>query len=153
MARYIKANPLVARYLQLDNERNTVSDGNYLFWQADMLKFGPLTHLNDILVKIGGLALSPHEAREEQDGTVCRQVPMATDARFQQPIKGNVNDAIVAPSVGEEEQEQPSAETDADNSNEGQTPTDDTVEEASEDDAEADPNQKESEQSELETNK
>lgn len=153
MARYIKANPLVARYLQLDNERDTVSDGNYLFWQADMLKFGPLTQLNDILVKIGGLALSPHEAREEQDGTVCRQLPMATDARFQRPIKGNVNDAIVTPSVGEEEQEQPSAETDADNSNEGQTPTDDTAEEASEDDAEADPNQKESEQSELETNK
>lgn len=96
MARYIKANPLVARYLQLENERNTVSDGNYLFWQNDMLKFGPLTQLNDILVKIGGIALMPHEARTEQDGTVCRPLPMATDARFQQPIKANVNDAIVS---------------------------------------------------------
>ena len=57
MARYIKANPLVARYLQLENDRNTVSDGNYLFWQNDMLKFGPLTQLKDILVKIGGIAL------------------------------------------------------------------------------------------------
>lgn len=95
MARYIKANPLVARYLQLENDRNTVSDGNYLFWQNDMLKFGPLTQLNDILVKIGGVALLPHEAREEQDGTVCRPLPMATDARFQQPIKANVNDAVV----------------------------------------------------------
>ena len=95
MARYIKANPLVARYLQLENERNTVSDGNYLFWQNDMLKFGPLTQLNDILVKIGGIALMPHEARSEQDGTICRPLPRATDARFQQPIKDNVNDAIV----------------------------------------------------------
>ena len=95
MARYIKANPLVARYLQLENERNTVSDGNYLFWQNDMLKFGPLTQLNDILVKIGGIALIPHEARSEQDGTICRPLPRATDARFQQPIKDNVNDAIV----------------------------------------------------------
>ena len=95
MARYIKANPLVARYLQLENERNTVSDGNYLFWQNDMLKFGPLTQLNDILVKIGGIALMPHEARSEQDGTICRPLPRATDARFQQPIKANVNDAIV----------------------------------------------------------
>ena len=95
MARYIKANPLVARFLNLDNERNTVSDGNYLFWQNDMLKFGPLTQLNDILVKIGGIALMPHEARSEQDGTICRPLPMATDARFQQPIKANVNDAIV----------------------------------------------------------
>ena len=95
MARYIKANPLVAKYLQLENERNRVSDGNYLFWQNDMLKLGPLTQLNDILVKIGGIALMPHEARSEQDGTICRPLPMATDARFQQPIKANVNDAIV----------------------------------------------------------
>ena len=95
MARYIKANPLVAQYLQLEHERNKVSDGNYLFWQNDMLKFGPLTQLNDILVKIGGIALMPHEARSEQDGTICRPLPRATDARFQQPIKDNVNDATV----------------------------------------------------------
>lgn len=95
MARYIKANPLVAQYLQLEDERNKVSDGNYLLWQNDMLKFGPLTQLNDILVKIGGIALMPHEARSEQDGTICRPLPSATDARFQQPIKDNVNDAIV----------------------------------------------------------
>ena len=95
MARYIKANPLVAQYLQLEDERNKVSDGNYLLWQNDMLKFGPLTQLNDILVKIGGIALMPHEARSEQDGTICRPLPRATDARFQQPIKANVDDAIV----------------------------------------------------------
>lgn len=95
MARYIKANPLVAQYLQLEDERNKVSDGNYLLWQNDMLKFGPLTQLNDILVKIGGIALMPHEARSEQDGTICRPLPRATDARFQQPIKDNVNNAIV----------------------------------------------------------
>lgn len=95
MARYIKANPLVAQYLQLEDERNKVSDGNYLFWQNDMLKFGPLTQLNDILVNIGGIALMPHEARSEQDGTICRSLPRATDARFQEPIKDNVNDSIV----------------------------------------------------------
>lgn len=95
MARYIKANPLVARYLQLEDERNKVSDGNYLLWQNDMLKFGPLTQLNGILIKIGGIALRPHEARSEQDGTICRPLPRATDARFQQPIKDNVNEAIV----------------------------------------------------------
>ena len=103
MARYIKANPLVARYLQLENDRNMVSDGNYLFWQNDMLKFGPLTQLNDILVKIGGIALMPYEARSEQDGTICRPLPMATDARFQQPIKANVNDAIVGDNTNTEQ--------------------------------------------------
>lgn len=143
MARYIKANPLVARFLNLDSERNTVSDGNYLFWQADMLKFGPLTQLNDILVKIGGLALSPHEAREEQDGTVCRQLPLATDARFQQPIKANVNDAIVSP-----------------DNTEGQAPeqgSEEAAEEAAEGDAETDSDpdtaERENEQTKSETDK
>lgn len=89
MARYIKANPLVARYLQLENERNKVSDGNYLLWQADILKFGPLTQLNSILVQIGAIALMAHEARQEQDGSVVRPLPQATDARFVQPTRGN----------------------------------------------------------------
>ena len=82
MARYIKANPKVAVFLRVENERNTVKDGNYLLWQADMLKFGPLTQLNEILVQIGGIALMAHEAREEQDGIVTRPLPRATDPRF-----------------------------------------------------------------------
>ena len=154
MARYIKANPLVARFLNLDNERNTVSDGNYLFWQADMLKFGPLTQLNDILVKIGGLALSPHEAREEQDGTVCRQLPLATDARFQQPIKANVNDAVVTPGQSGNEEEQPSTDTENGSDAEGQAPEQGS-EEATEGDADSDPDTagQESEQTKSETDK
>lgn len=149
MARYIKANPLVARYLQLENDRNMVSDGNYLFWQNDMLKFGPLTQLNDILVKIGGIALMPHEARSEQDGTICRPLPMATDARFQQPIKANVNDAIVGDNTNTEQGadgkgENTESTDNGGNSNEGQ---------ANEENAEGDqqPEASESEQTESET--
>lgn len=146
MARYIKANPLVARYLQLENDRNMVSDGNYLFWQNDMLKFGPLTQLNDILVKIGGIALMPHEARSEQDGTICRPLPMATDARFQQPIKaivgGNTNTEQGADGEGENTE----STDNGGNSNEGQ---------ANEENAEGDqqPEASESEQTESETKK
>lgn len=125
MARYIKANPLVARYLQLENDRNMVSDGNYLFWQNDMLKFGPLTQLNDILVKIGGIALMPHEARSEQDGTICRPLPRATDARFQQPIKANVDDAVVGDKTNTEQGADGKGEntesTDNGSSNEGES--------------------------------
>ena len=47
-----------------------------------MLKFGPLTQLNETLAQIGGIALMAHEAREEQDGTVTRPLPVATDPRF-----------------------------------------------------------------------
>ena len=82
MARYIKANPKVAAFLGLTRERNTVKDGNYLLWQADMLAFGPLTQLQETLTQIGGLALLAHEAREEQDGTVTRPLPTPTDPRF-----------------------------------------------------------------------
>ena len=82
MARYIKANGKVAEYLKLENDRNKVTDGNYLLWQADMLAFGRLTELPQILEQIGGLALQAHEAREEQDGTVVRKLPIATDPRF-----------------------------------------------------------------------
>lgn len=82
MARYIKANIKVAQYLHLENDRNTVKDGNYLLWQGDMLAFGPLTQLPETLEQIGGIALLPHEAREEQDGTVTRPLPTAKDPRF-----------------------------------------------------------------------
>ena len=82
MARYIKANPRVAAFLGLMRDRNTVTDGNYLLWQADMLAFGPLTQLQETLEQIGGIALLPHEARQEQDGTVVRPLPTATDPRF-----------------------------------------------------------------------
>lgn len=82
MARYIKANPKVAQFLQVENDRNQVRDNNYLLWQADMLAFGRLTDLPQILEQIGGIALMPHEARQEQDGTVVRKLPTATDPRF-----------------------------------------------------------------------
>lgn len=86
MARYIKVNPKVAKFLHLESDRNTVKDGNYLLWQADMLAFGPLTQLSDTLAKIGGISLLAHEAREEQDGTVSRPLPQASDERFAMPV-------------------------------------------------------------------
>ena len=82
MARYIKANHKVAQFLRVENERNRVKDGNYLLWQADILPLGRLTDLPHILEQIGGIALMAHEARQEQDGTVLRKLPTATDPRF-----------------------------------------------------------------------
>lgn len=82
MARYIKANPKVVAYLNLSRIRNKVKDGNYLLWQSDMLSFGPLTQLSQILTQIGAIALLPYEARQEQDGTITRTLPQATDERF-----------------------------------------------------------------------
>lgn len=82
MARYIKANPKVAAYLHLENDRLKLKDGNYILWQGDMTAFAPLPMLNDTLTKIGAIALMPHEAKQEQDGTVVRPLPIATGERF-----------------------------------------------------------------------
>lgn len=113
MARYIKVNPLVAKYLQLESDRNSVKDGNYLLWQSDMLKFGPLTQLTEILTQIGGIALMPHEAREEQDGTVTRPLPQATDSRFIMPVRENGTQS--GDLTGDVSEEEPLPDTDSDN--------------------------------------
>ena len=136
MARYIKVNPLVAKYLQLESDRNAVKDGNYLLWQSDMLKFGPLTQLTEILTQIGGIALMPHEAREEQDGTVTRPLPQATDSRFIMPVRENgTQSGDLTGGVSEEE---PLPDADSDNAtgedskenSETPTETDNKTEEA-----------------------
>lgn len=108
MARYIKANPKVAQFLRVENDRNQVKDGNYLLWQADILPLGRLTDLPQILEQIGGISLMAHEARQEQDGTVVRELPTATDPRFvvekdETPAEDEANNTEVA----EEPAEQP----------------------------------------------
>lgn len=114
MARYIKANPKVAKFLNMESDRNTVKDGNYLLWQADMLAFGPLTQLDDTLQQIGGIALLPHEAREEQDGTITRPLPQATDPRFIVEPTGSETNAGESETDGQQaEGDTPETPTDA----------------------------------------
>ena len=108
MARYIKVNPKVAQFLRVENDRNQVKDGNYLLWQADILPFGRLTDLPQILEQIGGIALMAHEARQEQDGTVVRELPTATDPRFVvEKDKTTAEDEAKNTEVAEEQTEQP----------------------------------------------
>lgn len=108
MARYIKANPKVAQFLRVENDRNQVKDGNYLLWQADILPLGRLTELPQILEQIGGIALMAHEARQEQDGTVVRELPTATDPRFVvEKDETPVEDEAKNTEVAEEPAEQP----------------------------------------------
>ena len=60
-----------------------------------MLAFGPLTQLSETLEQIGGLALLAHEAREEQEGVVIRELPTATDERFvvEMPAETNTTES------------------------------------------------------------
>lgn len=121
MARYIKANHLVAEFLHVENDRNRVTDGNYLLWQADILVFGKLIDLPEILAQIGGLALMAHEAKEEQDGTVVRPLPVATDPRF-----------IIEPEDGNDTETAEGTEADAENSNESNEDVSEETSEANE---------------------
>jgi hypothetical protein len=149
MARYIKANPKVAKFLDLERDRNTVSDGNYLLWQADMLAFGPLTQLTEILQQIGGIALMAHEAREEQDGTVCRPLPVATDPRFiMETAQANEPEAEPTP----EPEPQPEAEPTPEPESEGASENENTGEGTGESEAQAEtPNGESTGESETET--
>ena len=115
MARYIKANPKVAQFLRVENDRNRVKDGNYLLWQADILPLGRLTELPQILEQIGGIVLMAHEARQEQDGTVVRELPTATDPRFviekKEVTTETTEEPAEQPTDGAAESEESSEET------------------------------------------
>lgn len=109
---YIKANKKVVEYLNLIGVRNQLRDGNYLLWQADMLAFGKPTQMNDILQQIGGLSLSRHEAREEQDGEKLRTLPEATDVRFKVEVTAEEEEVPIeeTPPVEADEPEQEEAD-------------------------------------------
>ena len=127
MARYIKANPKVASYLHLENDRLKLKDGNYILWQGDMTAFGPLPMLNETLTQIGGIALMPHEAKQEQDGTYNRPLPVATDERF-----------IMDEATDPEPQTDDEAEAVTDENGEGQTPAAASTEEPTDDEGDGD---------------
>ena len=132
MARYIKANPKVAAYLHLENDRLKLKDGNYILWQGDMTAFAPLPMLNETLTMIGAIALMPHEAKQEQDGTVVRPLPTATDERFVMeetnadtaPSTDGEAESVADENVEEQVSEAASAEEQTDKGNANDEPTD-----------------------------
>lgn len=65
---YIKVTPSVADALGVKGIRNTTADGNYLLWQGDV-NIVPGLSIEDRASKIGGVALSPNQAKMEIDGT------------------------------------------------------------------------------------
>lgn len=127
MARYIKANPKVAAYLHLENDRLKLKDGNYILWQGDMTAFGPLPMLNETLTQIGGIALMPHEAKQEQDGAYNRPLPVATDERF-----------IMDEATDPEPQTDDEAEAVTDENGEGQASAAASTEEPTDDEGDGD---------------
>jgi hypothetical protein len=93
MGYYIKARKIVHDSLGFaTGDRQKTPDGNYLLWQADIVKLGDRlglqfgTNYYEYLIRVaalvGALVLTAKEAKEEQDGKVQRTLPVATDERF-----------------------------------------------------------------------
>lgn len=122
--------------MHLENDRNQVSDGNYLLWQADMAAFGRIVDLPLILEQIGAIALMAHEAKQEQDGTVCRELPVATDPRF-------IVETAQEPTDNEQEQTAGTEETTQEPTDNEQAPEAGTEEAAQEPEAGSEANQEE----------
>lgn len=68
MAFYIKVTKEVADSLGLTEIRNQTADGNVLLWQADVAKY-PGDTVFDRASVVGGICLSPQQAKEEIEGT------------------------------------------------------------------------------------
>lgn len=82
MAFYIKCNEKTYQAIGAPAERVKLSDGNHIAWQADFTRFEEWPDIRAIATRTGSLLLQPSEAREEQDGVCCRELPEATDSRF-----------------------------------------------------------------------
>ena len=69
----------------------------------------------------------PHEAREEQDGTVTRPLPQATDSRFIMPVRENGTQSGDLTGGVSEEEPLPGADSDnatgEDSKENSETPT------------------------------
>lgn len=89
---YFKVNKLVAEELNLTTERNRTKDGAYILWYADINRLGSMVDVNGIMRRIGGLELSPNEARNELYGVHNEPLPVAEDERYILP-QNKVNNA------------------------------------------------------------
>lgn len=105
MERYVKANRKVAEFLHLENDRTQFKDGNFLLWMQDIMVFGSLINFNQILAKIGAVAMDGESAKQEQDGECTHLLPVATDERFV------IEESATDETEGKEESSSDNAET------------------------------------------
>ena len=112
MERYVKANRKVVEYLHLENDRTQLSDGSFLLWMQDIMAFGSLVNFDQILARIGAVALDGESARQEQDGEYTHPLPVATDERFivdekEEPTTGETDDKEESSSGNADGKEEP----------------------------------------------
>ena len=87
MAFYIKVTKEVADALKLTDIRNKTADGNVLLWQADVASIAG-DMIFDRAAAVGGVCLSPQEAKAEIDGT-DHPVQVTTPDRYKSEASGS----------------------------------------------------------------
>lgn len=78
---YIKARKEIADYLGLTYTRCVLPDGSYLLYDRDMLAFGDSSTFGTLIPALGCINLTSAEARDEQQGKGCMELPYPTDER------------------------------------------------------------------------
>lgn len=109
MPHYVKCNEKTYQRIGAPLNRVRTKDGCYLAWQADFTCFPEWPDMNAVASRTGSLLLQPTQAREEQDGSVLRPLPVATDEDFVMetaPDDSAIDDVEPETPVGPEQAEQ-----------------------------------------------
>ena len=80
MKDYVKVNPKVAKFLGVAGKRPVFPDGNILLWKFDLLPIGGNTE--SVLKRIGAVAFTATECRDEQKSVAVTPLPVAEDEQF-----------------------------------------------------------------------
>jgi hypothetical protein len=77
---YVKANRKTVEYLNLQNERNSLADNNFILWETDLFPIS--TDIEEALRMTGSIIMTPEQALAEQDEDFSLTLPEPEDPRF-----------------------------------------------------------------------
>ncbi len=104
---YAKVGRKVIEHLGLEGQRRQFADGSYMIWFRDIRAIDRdwLAHPEETMAAIGGVLLSHTEAYEEQQGIVCRPLPVPTDPRFvdDEPVEAEDSEPVEDADAGTED--------------------------------------------------
>lgn len=77
---YVKANRKTVEYLNLQNERNSLADNNFILWETDLFPIS--TDIEEALRMTGSIIMTPEQALAEQGEDFSLTLPEPEDQRF-----------------------------------------------------------------------
>ena len=77
---YVKANRKTVEYLNLQNERNSLADNNFILWETDLFPIS--TDIEEALRMTGSIIMTPEQALAEQGKDFSLTLPEPEDPRF-----------------------------------------------------------------------